>query len=619
MKKIASLMLMACCCAGPALALQPNIVLITADDLGFDDLAIHGNPVTQTPHLDQLAQQSVQFSDFQVTPVCATSRASMLTGRHFYKTGVSGVHGGRDFMKLDELLISESLKDNGYATGTWGKWHVGKTAGYYPWDRGFDDAYYAELYVHENSYGLHNGQDVRHKAWASEVITDYAIDFIDRNKEQPFFAYLSFLAPHEPWLSPEQYVEPYREAGLREPIAQLYGMITEMDAQVGRLMAHLEKRGIADDTLVIFLSDNGPWWDSSNLGAMTQDEWAQRNPNQYSGNKGQSWQNGIKSPLFMRWQGTFKPGTVTHLTDISDLVPTLLALTNTARDAPNLPLDGVNFAASLRDVAHAKPLTRQHPVMIASHDVISNKPLFNQWTPIDVAAKAEMHPEQQWVAIRTEHYKLLQHASNDRAGYPQSIDNYLLVDMKGDPKEGSNIWNDSPETSAQMKSLLLKGYQAILDAPNSFKPPVYQIAMDGADVSVINAFGPSATWGNTQSKAHLLSEMKAAGDGAQYDIQVHDAGTYRLYLKQRSATSSAGMVVKLSTVGEQSQVITQQLSSAEMQSLGRLHLAPGMQQIKLEVVQNNSFKPWAQLNALRRIYLVKEHSKRGPTDLPLPN
>ncbi|WP_087507693.1 sulfatase-like hydrolase/transferase [Neiella marina] len=597
-------------------AKQPNIVLITADDLGFDDLSIHGNSVVTTPHLDQLAKQSVQFSDFQVTPVCSTTRAALLTGRHHYKTGVSGVHGGRDFMKLDEVLVSQLLKENGYATGTWGKWHVGKTAGYYPWDRGFDDGYYAELYVHENSIGLHNGKAVKHNAWVSDVITKYAIDFIDDNKQQPFFAYLSFLAPHEPWLAPDQFVEPYRQKGLREPVAQLYGMISEMDHHIGRLMAYLDESGLADNTIVLFLSDNGPWFDSSNLGAMTQQEWQQRNPNQYNGNKGQAWQNGIKSPLFVRWQGQFPAGKVHHLTSVMDVVPTLLELTGTKRQVAQLPLDGGSFAASLQQPTQAKAIERPTPVMVASHDVIANKPLFNQWTPVDDVAKQAINPSEQWVAWRTEQYKLHQFPPMDRKGYPRPHQGYVLVDMKADPKERSNIYLKEPELAKRLTAELLEGYQAIIDSPDSYKPPVYQIALEQADVSVVNAFGPSATWGNTRSKAHTLSQLKQMGDGAMYDIHVHQAGRYKVYLKQRQAIAAAGMEVALK---QGLQTLEHELDETELQLLGELELDSGPQKFSFELTGNQSMKHWASLDGLRRFFFVKVDSQAQPEDLPLPN
>ena len=195
---------------------KTNVLLLLADDMGFDDLSIHGNPYITSTNLDKLARESVQFSDFSVTPVCSTTRASLLTGRDFYKTGVSGVHGGRDFLHRSETLMSDLFKNSGYNTGMWGKWHVGKTEGYLPWDRGFDEAYYAELYDHETSHGYHNGKLVEHKPWVSEVVTDYAIDFMQRSKEesQPFFAHVSYLAPHEPWLAPDEYVTPLVKARL---------------------------------------------------------------------------------------------------------------------------------------------------------------------------------------------------------------------------------------------------------------------------------------------------------------------------------------------------------------------------------------------------------------------
>jgi uncharacterized sulfatase len=134
--------------SGQVQAQQPNILLITADDLGFDDLSLHQHPAIHTPNIDALAKQSVQFSDFTVTPVCSTTRPALLTGRDFYKTGV---HGGRDFLHLSETLLSEVLLDNGYKTGTWGKWHLGKNERYMPHERGFEEAYYAELYQHKST------------------------------------------------------------------------------------------------------------------------------------------------------------------------------------------------------------------------------------------------------------------------------------------------------------------------------------------------------------------------------------------------------------------------------------------------------------------------------------
>ncbi|WP_157884353.1 sulfatase-like hydrolase/transferase, partial [Paraglaciecola hydrolytica] len=346
----------------------PNIILISADDLGFDDLAINGNTTVTTPNLDKLAQQSVTFSDFAVSPVCSTTRASLLTGRQFYRTGVSGVHGGRDYLNRDETLLPQMLKQQGYATATWGKWHLGKSPGYMPWERGFDEAYYAELYQHQANTGWLNGVRVEHQAWVSQVITDYAIEFIQdkSSQKQPFFAYLSFLAPHEPWLAPEEFVEPYLAQGMRPAMANLYAMVSEMDYHIGRLLSYLEQTGLNNNTIVIFMSDNGPWWDSSNLGALTKQEWQSRNPSQLKGNKGQTWQNGVKSPLFVRLANTKKQHSVTRYVEVTDILPTILALTGTQVPANNLPLDGQSFVDYLQgNTEGTNP--RRH--LIASHDL----------------------------------------------------------------------------------------------------------------------------------------------------------------------------------------------------------------------------------------------------------
>ena len=186
---------------------RPNILLIQTDDMGYDDMSFNGRKDLETPHLDKLASQSVRFTDFTVASVCAPSRAMLLTGRHFLKTGVAGVHGGHDFINLDETLLPELFKEAGYATGMFGKWHSGKTDGYFPWDRGFDEAYMAKLYQYFPSEGRYNDVAVKEQRWSTEVITDYGIDFIRKHKDKPFFAYVSYFDPHGLWRAPEEKVK----------------------------------------------------------------------------------------------------------------------------------------------------------------------------------------------------------------------------------------------------------------------------------------------------------------------------------------------------------------------------------------------------------------------------
>jgi len=592
---------------------RPNILLISADDLGFDDLSVHGNPIIETPSIDQLAAQSVRFSDFSVSPVCATTRASLLTGRHYYRTGVSGVHGGRDYLNKDETLISDMLKTNGYATGTWGKWHLGKTDGYLPWDRGFDESYYAELYRHKNSIGFFNNNYVEHEQWVSQVVSDYAINFMRKSQaaDQPFFAYVSFLAPHEPWLAPKEYVAPYLAKGERPAIANLYGMISEMDFHIGRLMTFLKEADLLDNTLVIFMSDNGPWWDSSNFGAMTKAEWLERNPSKMNGNKGQSWQNGVKSPLFISFTKHFSPSMVNRFVNVQDIVPTLLDITNTEVPAGNKPIDGVSFYSYLKGDVSSE---QQRSIYLGSHDVISTKKNFNQWTPFDIEARAGLSVDLQPTAFRNDRYKLLLNHGPEDETYPMPVDNYMLFDMQNDPLERVNIIAQHPVLANEMKAQLSEQFDSFKTDKESFKTPIYEINEDNG-VSVVNGFGPVSTEGNTISKAHTLSNMKVMGDSATYNIDVQSSTCFNIYIKLRD-TNAVGFKAKIDI---QDTSTTFMINENMTQLIGKQILKKGPATLTFSIIENLSKKTWSQVSGLRRFLFIPCDSELKPKNIHLPN
>ena len=218
---------------------KPNFILIQMDDLGWSDLGIHGNTMVDTPNIDKLGHESVRFNQFYVNPCCAPSRASLLTGRHFLRTGVSHVHGGKDYLHLEEKTIGDAFKIGGYKTGMWGKWHSGHTDGYFPWERGFDTAYMAQLYKHHESNGQLNGKYVSHGAWADEVLIDRAIDFMKTHKGQPFFCYISSLTCHSPLDAPEVFVEKLKKKQLSDSLATLYAMIEFCNRLKGTDKIHL--------------------------------------------------------------------------------------------------------------------------------------------------------------------------------------------------------------------------------------------------------------------------------------------------------------------------------------------------------------------------------------------
>ena len=248
---------------------RPNIVLVMTDDQGWAQVGFHGDPVLRTPHLDRLAGESVEMTRFYVSPVCAPTRAALLTGRYNYRTGVVDTYIGRALMEPGEVTVVEMLRDAGYRTGIFGKWHLGDNYPLRSADQGFQ-----ESVVHRGG-GIgqpsdapgsdyfdpilfHNGEQKRYTGYVTDVLFDEAIRWIGAGDGAPFFAYVPTNAPHSPYLVPDGYREAYAARGLSDRDARIYGMIANIDDNVGRLLAHLEAHDLARDTLVIFMTDNGP-------------------------------------------------------------------------------------------------------------------------------------------------------------------------------------------------------------------------------------------------------------------------------------------------------------------------------------------------------------------------
>ena len=265
----------ACARTAGLAASRPNIVLIMTDDQGYGEMACHGNPIIRTPNLDRLHARSVRFTDFQVSPTCAPTRASLMTGRHEFRSGVTHTIYERERLSLDATTIVQVLKDAGYATGIFGKWHLGDEEAYQPDRRGFD-----EVFIHGaggigqtypgscgdapgNTYFdpviLHNGTFVKTRGFCTDVFFERALDWIHHQSQKggPFFAYIVPNAPHSPYVCLESYRKPYLDAGLGEADAAYYGMITNIDDNVGRLVARLDEWQLSERTLLIFMTDNG--------------------------------------------------------------------------------------------------------------------------------------------------------------------------------------------------------------------------------------------------------------------------------------------------------------------------------------------------------------------------
>jgi len=300
---------------------RPNIVLVMTDDQGWAQLGMRGDDVLHTPNLDKLASESVEFTRFYVSPVCAPTRASLMTGRYNYRTGVVDTWLGRAMMDHEETTIAEMLGPAGYRTGIFGKWHLGDNYPMRAMDQGFETAI-----VHRGG-GIgqpsdppgsdyfdpilfHNGEQKKFQGYCTDVYFDEAMRFIEESGDKPFFVYLPTNAPHSPYLVPDSYREPYAAQGLDDKDARIYGMITNIDDNVGRLLAHLDEKGLAENTIFIFMTDNGPTTRRYTAGLRDQ--------------KASVYEGGVRVPFFLRWPARLEPKKVETIAAHIDVTPTLL-------------------------------------------------------------------------------------------------------------------------------------------------------------------------------------------------------------------------------------------------------------------------------------------------------
>lgn len=335
-----------------AAADKPNIIFILTDDQGYGDAGCTGNPVLKTPHIDRLHHEGVRFSDFHVSPTCAPTRSALFSGKHEFKNGVTHTILERERMSLKTTTIAQVLKSAGYTTGIFGKWHLGDEDAYQPDKRGFD-----EVFIHGgggigqsypgscgdapgNRYFdpviKHNGTFTRTKGYCTDVFFDQAIHWMESVKDhQPFFCYVPTNAPHSPLQ-----VRPEDEARYKGKVApntaKFFGMIANIDDNVGRLLAKLSEWKIDERTLVIFMNDNGG---TAGTGLF--------NAGMRSG-KGTPHNGGSRALSLWRWPGTLQPATCDKLAAHIDLFPTLCELTGTAIPE-NLGLEGHSLAPLLKN------------------------------------------------------------------------------------------------------------------------------------------------------------------------------------------------------------------------------------------------------------------------------
>ncbi len=322
---------------------KPNIVVIMTDDQGWGDLGSNGNTNVNTPNIDSLAINGVSFDHFFVQPVCSPTRAEFLTGRHFTRLGVYDTSAGGERLNLGETTVAEIFKNAGYHTAVYGKWHNGTQPPYHPNSRGFDD-FYGFASGHWGNYFdpmlEHNGKITKGKGYLPNDLTDHAISFLAKHKPAPFFLYLAYNTPHSPMQVPDAYWDRFKDKELNQKYhgteveepdftKAALAMVENIDDNIGRLMAGLRKNHLEENTIIIFMSDNGP------------NSW--RYNGGMRGKKGSTDEGGVRVPFYIQWKNKLQAGKkITQIASAPDILPTLASLakiaakTNTAIDGKDL-------------------------------------------------------------------------------------------------------------------------------------------------------------------------------------------------------------------------------------------------------------------------------------------
>lgn len=413
---------------------KPNVILVMTDDQGYGDLSCHGNPILKTPHLDKLHAESVRFTDFHVSPFCTPTRAALMTGNTPGFTGAYRTSSGRTMMHPDEKTIAHLFSVSGYATGMVGKWHLGDNAPHRPQDRGFQDVvwhrcggigqssdYWGNDYF-DDTYER-NGKFEKFQGYCTDVWFREGMRFVEENKEKPFFLYLSLNAPHGPYRVPPEWAKPY-QGNKNVPNPNFYGMVANIDHNIGLLRKQLEELKLNENTILIFMTDNGT---SSGAKFKGLDSEAITGFNAgMRGKKSSIYDGGHRVPFFIHWP----KGDLTGGKDIEilaahiDVLPTLAELCHLPVTKDYKP-DGLSLK----------------PLLDGKYKNWSRTHLVEQYLGGAHARKMPPQPREFSVVI-TERWRMVHNSEKDE-----------LYDIVSDPAQRNDIAAAHPEVMKELRAL----------------------------------------------------------------------------------------------------------------------------------------------------------------------
>lgn len=548
---------------------SPNILLILTDDMGYGDVAMAGNPYLNTPNLDRLAGSGTQFTHFYVSSVCAPTRASLLTGRYHQRTHVRSVTNGYETINPSEKTIAEYLKPRGYRTAIFGKWHLGEYFPSLPNAQGFDE-YLGFRTGHTADYYdpvlEHNGRPESRPGHITEVLTDEALNFMQADQSAPFFCYLAYNAPHTPLQVDSSWWQPYAAKGLEERTARIYGMVEQIDHNIGRILERLTEKNLLEETIIIFMSDNGPisGWrvpqEKMRYNAGLRDQ------------KFTIYDGGIRTQSYWSWAGRWPEAQSTAVPAAHiDVLPTLLDITGIAPNANDKAIDGMSLS----------------PLLEGETDSLPERIIFQNYA-LSTLSNTDPYP-----------------GGIARRGPWKMVNGEQLYHLEKDPGETQDLANQEPGIFKALSDAYQLWWDGILQEHDLQASPV-PLGYPEADSVAIQPHHGKVQGGliflgrkgllGDRIAAHptgvdgdWLSNWQTAGDRATWPVEFVRPGTFELGIQARYQKIEEPIELQV-LMGSES--ITQQLPAVPRAEswayypLGRLEIAKGSDSLSL-VLSNN--------------------------------
>jgi arylsulfatase A-like enzyme len=505
---------------------RPNVIVVITDDQGYGDIAAHGNSLVKTPALDQFYDESVRLTDFHVGPTCAPSRSGLMTGRYANRVGVWHTIGGVSILRKDEVTMADVFKENGYETAMFGKWHLGDTYPARPQDKGFKYTIahggggvgqtpdYWENDYFDDTY-LKNGVPTKYKGYCTDVWFDEAIKYIEEKKDEPFFAYISTNAPHLPYNVSEEYYNKYKDLDIPEFQKIFYGMITNVDDNFAKLQRKLKELKIADNTIVIFMTDNGTASGYKKVKGKLHGFNAGM-----KGTKNSEYEGGHRVPFFISYPNKNINGgkDINELTAHIDVLPTLASLCNIK--LPELKIDGSDMSSV----------------------ILGEKETINRAYVITDSQRVQAPIKWRKSAVMSDKLRL--------------VNGKELYDVAKDPGQENDIAKQNPAIVSKMRGHYDEWWSSVSAKFNQF--PVIVLGSDKQNPIELTCHDTHVHDSKIPWNQDYIREARKNPMGGNFTVEFEKTGTYKIEISRWPFES--GLAINAAVKGRTETISTEAIS-----------------------------------------------------------